>query len=161
MLRFAVVLTFCLCAHADTYQVFGLGSDNARNLMGIDDAGNVAVITHCPAGTCYDIYSDGVLSSETKDISQFHYTKGGVIDPSAQYLFGGSTLVMANARGDYAWIDMQHEAIMEAVDLTTRATVTSFALVAPQPIPEPASWMLLATGLISFVAVRRACSSVG
>lgn len=147
MLRFAVVLTFCLCAHADTYQVFGLGSDSSRNLMGLDDAGNVAVIAHCPTGPCYDIYADGVFSSQTTDISQFQYTKGGVVNPAAKSLFGNSYLVMVNAEGDYAWIDAQHEVIMEAVDLTSRSYVASLALAVSQ-IPEPATWMLLGTGIV-------------
>jgi hypothetical protein len=75
-----IASAFSLPGHADTYAIFNLGTDNSRNLMGIDDAGNVAVIQRCPIGpefTCYEIYADGVFSFETTDLSQFQFSSGG------------------------------------------------------------------------------------
>jgi hypothetical protein len=77
---FLIASAFSLPAHADKYQIFSLGDDFSRNLMEIDNAGNVAVIINCPIApdfTCYDIYADGVFSFQTTDISQFQYTAGG------------------------------------------------------------------------------------
>ena len=126
---FLIASAFSLPAHADKYAIFSLGDDFSRNLMGIDDAGNVAVIQNCPIGpdfTCYDIYADGVFSFQTTDLSQFQYSTGngghyayfadieslgeiGIFtgpDPVADFLVSTVTSgLMINAKGDIAWID--------------------------------------------------------
>lgn len=161
MLSLFLASTFSLPAHADTYKVFSLGSDNARNLAGIDDAGNAVVSINCPTGpsfACYDIYVDGVFSSQTTDLSGFHYTKGGgKLDPAAKSLLGSEYLFIVNAEGDIAWIDTVHEEIMEAIDLTSRSQVTSLRSLAitSHQNPEPSTFILFGTGLLGIFGVVR------
>jgi hypothetical protein len=65
-------------------------------------------------------------------------------DPVADFLHGGSgDRIIINAIGDIAWIDGAEETNWEAVDLTSREA------------PEPSTFALLGTGILSLAGMAR------
>jgi hypothetical protein len=60
--------------HADTYQIFDLGSTNAHDLIGIDNLGQV-VILNVNTGD-YLTYSNGVLVNTTSTLPSLTYDNG-------------------------------------------------------------------------------------
>jgi hypothetical protein len=62
----AILLTASRPAHADTYQVYSLGSTSLSHVVGIEASGAVVVFdVHAPCGTsateCYETFVDGVI----------------------------------------------------------------------------------------------------
>jgi hypothetical protein len=80
--------TFSLLAHADTYAVFNIGDANNTGIYGIDAAGDVLVSAHCPSGLCYDIYANGILTSQTEVKPAFVPDVGTPCKPVAAALKG-------------------------------------------------------------------------
>lgn len=75
MFSLAATLSFVPAqVHADTYQIFDLGSTNARDLIGIDDLGQV-VILNVNTGD-YLTYSNGVLVNTTSTLPSLTYDNG-------------------------------------------------------------------------------------
>jgi len=65
-------------------------------------------------------------------------------DGDFSFLHGGSAdQVFLNSVGDFAWSDGRNEEMFEAIDTSV------------SPIPEPASFMLVGTGLLWFTAAVR------
>jgi PEP-CTERM motif len=67
----AVIVLFSLAAHADTYQLFNIGSDNGYHFVGMDDLGDVVIKVIAPPelpvgepsdADLYYIYSNGILT---------------------------------------------------------------------------------------------------
>ena len=91
ILAIAVVLfTLQVSAHADTYQILALQTDNDHNLFGIDTAGDVVISTgslECHTlgplvDFCYETYIGGVLSSLSATIPSLAYDDGTPCVPS-------------------------------------------------------------------------------
>ena len=103
---FLIASPFSLPAHADKYAIFNLGSDNIRNLVGIDDAGEVVVIERCPIGpefTCYNVYVDGLVSYQTTAPPQLPYDDGVPCQPPVPAPLSGQTLIGRCNNGHYVY----------------------------------------------------------
>jgi hypothetical protein len=89
---FLIASAFTLPAHADTYAVFNLGNADSESLVGIDDAGTVVVLVHCPIGplfSCYNVYADGgVFSYQTTERPQLNFDYGTPCKPVPAALNG-------------------------------------------------------------------------
>jgi hypothetical protein len=78
--------------HADTYQVFNLGSDNGNNIIGIDTSGDVVIFDTLT--TDYLTYANGVLVSTTSTLPSLTYDDGAPCSEPAG--FGPSGKVICN-----------------------------------------------------------------
>jgi hypothetical protein len=179
-----VALAFSLKpAFADTFKLLDLGIAESNSVVGIDTAGDVVIhgLDFCGMlGDCYKTYVNGVLSSISTTLPPLSYDNGtpctptvppgyspmgGVCNnghfafynpffetfppgayagPNPIVLVHGPTVdgpIFLNASGDFAWTDGLNEENWEAVDLS---------------VPEPSTFVLLATGAVAFAGgVRR------
>jgi hypothetical protein len=60
--------------HADTYKIVDLGDDNARNIVGIDNLGEVVIFNEILSE--YLTYSNGVLVNTTSTLPSLTYDNG-------------------------------------------------------------------------------------
>jgi hypothetical protein len=60
--------------HADTYQIFNLGTFNAFDIVGIDTSGEVVI--HDTTSSVYRTYSNGVLVNTTSTLPSLTYDNG-------------------------------------------------------------------------------------
>ena len=71
-------------ALADSYTVFGLGSDNGHRIYGIDTAGDVVVWNgngcDTPVSTCYVTYTNGIATSQSATAPDLVYDDGTSCD---------------------------------------------------------------------------------
>jgi hypothetical protein len=175
-------------AHADSYTIFDLGDANGRGIEGIDKTGDVVIFgLECGAiFPCYTTYVDGHAADPGPSVPDLVYDDGTpctstpagfnagktvcnhgyiglgtLFNPNGksggtytgsgnnlQFLHTGSAdQVFLNSIGDFAWTDGRDEEIFEAIDNTTAT-------------PEPGSLLLVATGLLCFVAAVRRKAAV-
>jgi hypothetical protein len=176
---FAVAPAACF---ADGYQIISLGSDQGVLLTGITDSGTVVLndSMFC-ATTCYATYTNGAVTDSTT-LPSLVFDDGSPCNPGAPGGFtvehavcngsevaftgysganplttgvysgtdlladliaaGGEGSLMVNALGDVVWDDHFGEEFYEAIP-------------DPTPAPEPASWLLVVTGVLALVVLAR------
>jgi len=99
---FAAVFAFLMAvavsavAHADTYQLFGLGSGDRTNVVGITASGVVVLVYNVPVGAplcltshiCqeYETFVDGVMVKESPTAPALVYDNGSACSVSAPFL---------------------------------------------------------------------------
>jgi hypothetical protein len=150
-------------AHADTYQLFNLGEDNAMSFLGLSSTGlaffdNTSSIaptftpdngTPCspplPAGwqayraVCNNGRVAWTGTYDSNPPTEVYFTTNPT-PPTTLTQLGGSS-IFVNSIGDAIFDDAFQDNWYEAVDLNTLAT------------PEPGSLVLLATGILALLAI--------
>ncbi|MDW5264862.1 MULTISPECIES: PEP-CTERM sorting domain-containing protein [Acidobacteriaceae] len=172
-----VLLVLSSTAYADTYEIFDLGGDNGQHIQGIDASGAVVLLdifdgyysvyngvagspsttdpglTYDNGTPCSPVLSAGMSVLGRASCNNGHEVFGGYYldvskglytgpDP-ADFLQSGSVdALVLNSAGDFAWSDGAFEENYLAIDLSSQA-------------PEPDSILLLSTGLLAAVGMRR------
>jgi hypothetical protein len=77
----ATLFTFSPIAHADTYQIFDLGSGTHRNIVGITSSG--VVVTDSVGDAAYEIWIDGQPQFSDGSNPGFTYDNGSTCTPNA------------------------------------------------------------------------------
>jgi hypothetical protein len=166
--------------HADTYQIFDLGSTNARDLIGIDNLGQV-VILNVNTGD-YLTYSNGVLVNTTSTLPSLIYDNGtpcsapagfGIPNPSSVVcnnerigfdskfntnsepdgLYSGpiSSLTLLEPSGSIEPRELNSSGDITWIDGQIEENFEAIDLTTP----EPNSLLLVGTGCVSLLCVLR------
>jgi hypothetical protein len=166
--------------HADTYQIFDLGRTNARDLIGIDNLGQVVILNVFTGD--YLTYSNGVLVNTTSTLPSLTYDNGTPCSAPPGFsvpTIGADSICnngfvafgsLSNPNGDPSGLYTGPVSSLTLIDGVGEATLklNSFGDLAwtnglieehfeaiDLTTPEPGSLLLVGTGFVSLLGVLR------
>jgi hypothetical protein len=175
----AMLLTLPVAAHADTFQIFALDTDNNRTLYGIDTAGDVVIQSGPSAvcgmlSSCFETFVNGLLSSVSPTAPSLAYDNGTPCLPAPNAIrgvcnngreafstqdpttgvFTGPNPVAELQSGVADIIVMNASGDIAWADSSVENIYEAIDLTSDH-VPEPNTLVLLGTGVFGAVGVLR------